>query len=84
MFLTRRHLLFLAPAAVLITTVAFSAVAQVSPSKPKTPEASPSPAGGATNARDTALMKRADALLRKMTLEEKAMQLSSVFPSREE
>ena len=80
MFLTRRHFLFLAPAAALISAVARSAVAQVSPSRPKTPAASPSPAGDATSARDAALMKRADALLARMTIEEKAMQLSALYP----
>jgi beta-glucosidase len=59
--LTRRHFLFLAPAAAGIAAAARSA-------------------GGATSARDGALMQRVDALLRRMTLEEKAMQLAAVVP----
>jgi beta-xylosidase len=90
MSLTRRHVLVSTSAAALTSAVASSA-ARAS----KTSTASPSQAGSTTVAQaatqtwdkrpvtegsSTAAMARADELLRQMTIEEKAMQLSSVFP----
>jgi hypothetical protein len=50
------------------------------PPKSKASTASPSRAGSSTGAPSATAMQRADELLRTMTVEEKAMQLSSVFP----
>src|SRR5262245_42773418 len=80
MSLTRRHFLVLTPAAALIGAAARWALAQVSPSEPSTSTESSSPAGSAASAPDAALMQRADDLLRQMTIEEKAMQLSCAMP----
>ena len=80
MSLTRRHFLVLTPATALLSAVARSALAQITPSNSKKSAASSSPPGSATSGQDAAPMQRADALLAKMTIEEKAMQLSTVFP----
>jgi hypothetical protein len=68
MSLTRRDFFILTSAAASMSAVARSAFAQVGRAASNTTSSSATP------------MQRADALLAKMTIEEKAMQLSSVFP----
>lgn len=55
-------------------------LAQLTPKNAKKSAASSSPAESTARNRDTALMQRADALLAKMTVEEKAIQLPTVVP----
>jgi hypothetical protein len=80
MSLSRRHFLVLTPAATLISAAAHWALAQVSPSKPGASAGSSNAGASAASIPDAAVMQRADDLLRQMTLEEKAMQLSCVVP----
>ena len=79
MSLSRRHFLVLTPAAAVITAAARWAVAQVRPSRP-VEAASAVPDRNIAAIDDAGAMKRTDDLLRRMTLEEKAMQLSCVVP----
>jgi beta-xylosidase len=68
MSLTRRDFLFVTSAAALLSAVVHSALAQIDR------------AGSTASAPSATPMQRAEELLRTMTIEEKAMQLSSVFP----
>jgi len=66
--------------AIALSSVTLADCASSAPPQSKASTASPSRAGSTTSASSATAMQRADELLRTMTVEEKAMQLSSVFP----
>jgi beta-glucosidase len=80
--LTRRDLIASAGVAALgLSATMLSSVASAEALKPKTSKPDPqTPANTALRTAPTVTMQRADKLLRKMTIEEKAMQLSCVVP----